>query len=234
MQRMTKTCIVCGGDFLTRSKSPVREKYCSPACRRRQGNQVHWRKYRHARIKWTPVERTCETCQKAFTAKNSRHVTCSLLCNQQRQDRRKQARTLKNWDQTPRTCAVCGKSFVPGRYAWHLQKYFSRQCSSTAQTRKAPPRKSRVLPLPLRRLVDERSQGACELCGARPLQLERHHRDWDWRHNTPENLVVLCHRCHTGMDVKCRVDSEGTLILISEQWRWFPPDRIRFELPHEP
>jgi 5-methylcytosine-specific restriction endonuclease McrA len=42
------------------------------------------------------------------------------------------------------------------------------------------------------------SVGACQNCGATRAdgRLDIHHRDRDKRNQAPENLAVLCHRCH--------------------------------------
>lgn len=227
MKSIARTCEVCSAIYQSRSRSPEREKFCSAACRRRYWNQIMWRKYRHKRVKWTQIERLCATCSTVFMAKASNHVCCSRICNEKRQDTRKKAAALQNWNKTPRVCGICSQEFVPGRYGWHRQKYCSRSCSATARMRQSPPRKSRNLRASLRAALIQRANGRCEICGVVPPRFEAHHLDWNWKHNELSNLIGLCGPCHRAMDVTCRVE-DGKLILTSAQWRWFPPESILF------
>ena len=36
----------------------------------------------------------------------------------------------------------------------------------------------------------------CFVCG-KEVRTEVHHKDWNWRNNSPENLVRVCRGCHT-------------------------------------
>lgn len=49
-----------------------------------------------------------------------------------------------------------------------------------------------------RRVTNPRIWGPCELCGAKGV--DRHHRDGNPGNNVPENLQVLCRRCHMTVD----------------------------------
>ena len=40
--------------------------------------------------------------------------------------------------------------------------------------------------------------GPCSICGEE--RSERHHRDGDTRNNEPQNIVILCRRCHMKED----------------------------------
>lgn len=40
--------------------------------------------------------------------------------------------------------------------------------------------------------------GPCSACGDEPA--ERHHRDGDTTNNAPENIAVLCRKCHMAED----------------------------------
>lgn len=226
----TKTCVVCESPFQTKSKSPDRERYCSPRCRQRFWNQEGWKKFRALKPKWEAVERRCAACSRPFWAKSGRQVTCSLECSQKYQDAKRREITVRKWDQTPRACLECGKSYVPGRYSWRRQKYCTKNCAMRVAHRRQPQRKSRNLPVSLRRATLQRASHCCQRCGSDTLKLEVHHRDWDWRNNDLSNLVVLCRICHDAMEVRCRV-VDGVLILTSAQWDYFPPDKVRFETP---
>jgi hypothetical protein len=49
-----------------------------------------------------------------------------------------------------------------------------------------------------RRLVRERAQGKCEVCG-REARLDIHHKDFGKDNHDPENLQVVCRSCHKKM-----------------------------------
>jgi len=55
----------------------------------------------------------------------------------------------------------------------------------------------------------------CSCCGSEE-NLEVHHKDLCWLNNTPDNLVYLCHKCHTKAhsELEKQLDEEG--ILVSE------------------
>lgn len=38
--------------------------------------------------------------------------------------------------------------------------------------------------------------GPCVICG-KDSRTEVHHLDWNWRNNSPDNLVRVCRGCHT-------------------------------------
>lgn len=49
-----------------------------------------------------------------------------------------------------------------------------------------------------RRAANPKVWGPCELCGAKGV--DRHHKDGNPGNNVPENLQVLCRRCHMKVD----------------------------------
>jgi 5-methylcytosine-specific restriction endonuclease McrA len=53
----------------------------------------------------------------------------------------------------------------------------------------------------MREPILERDNWACRICGndGDGSSLHVHHIDWDRRHNQDENLVTLCHRCHSAV-----------------------------------
>ncbi len=66
----------------------------------------------------------------------------------------------------------------------------------------AAKKKARTASIPkwahIRRLILERDEHVCRICGVDPCeeQLHVHHVDWDRRNNTLRNLVTLCISCH--------------------------------------
>ncbi len=53
----------------------------------------------------------------------------------------------------------------------------------------------------LRKMVIERDDFVCRICGADPCEapLHVHHVDWDRTNNRLRNLVTLCPSCHTAI-----------------------------------
>ena len=51
----------------------------------------------------------------------------------------------------------------------------------------------------LKRLIRERDGFVCQLCGVpeEDTALDVHHIDYDKKNNDPNNLIALCHGCHT-------------------------------------
>ncbi len=52
----------------------------------------------------------------------------------------------------------------------------------------------------LRQTVFKRDEFTCQLCGAMPeesKELHPHHKDYDKDNCDPDNLVTLCHGCHS-------------------------------------
>ena len=47
-----------------------------------------------------------------------------------------------------------------------------------------------------RKIINERTNGVCELCGEETDRIEVHHVDFDRHHNDIENLIGLCPSCH--------------------------------------
>jgi hypothetical protein len=106
---------------------------------------------------------------------------------------------------TPRTCQQCKQPFVPGN---SRQRYCNMACAGLA-------RRGRVLSgarqdhpnwkgdaagsgAKHRRAQAEYTLGPCEDCGA--TGTDRHHKDSDPGNNRPENIAILCRRCHMERD----------------------------------
>ena len=93
--------MVCGTKFLTKSKGPERELYCTKKCRTKANNAVHY-----AKIKKDLQKRICVVCSKEFEPVRYRpnQLTCSKECNLQRQNKIK-----RNGTDAPdqRECREC-------------------------------------------------------------------------------------------------------------------------------
>lgn len=226
-ESMERICVVCGKTFSSRSRAPQREKFCSKACSAKHWNAIMAKRPRPRT--WTPTLRPCVNCGREFTPRRPTQKTCGRSCLQRH--RYQQARAQLKKDLGSLSCPECGNVVerTHGR-----QKFCSHRCAMRAAARTAwvshpETRRGRTIPSSLRKTVIVRA-GRCEVCQRVFTRYEIHHRDWNFRNNTPENLMVLCHRCHEDMDVRCRIE-DGVLVLVSRQWRWFPPERIRFEEP---
>jgi hypothetical protein len=73
-------------------------------------------------------------------------------------------------------------------------------------------------------MVYSRANFKCELCGSRNGRLEIHHKDKNRKNNSPENLILLCSKCHAKLDGRgCKKHSEKTKAIIAEKvyaaWR---------------
>jgi len=66
---------------------------------------------------------------------------------------------------------------------------------------------------------------ACASCGRTDGRLERHHRDDNPLNNAPENVVVLCTRCHMEADgrlaaLRARVaDVQAASVVVNRKWK---------------
>ncbi len=83
--------------------------------------------------------------------------------------------------------------------------------------------KAQQIPDRVRRLVAERSQGLCEICGRRPAQQLHHRRPRKMggsrreSTNTPANLLAI--------DALCHADIESSR-LHAESFGWLIPDAV--------
>ena len=96
-------------------------------------------------------------------------------------------------------CAYCGEAVPRRRFPsgcwespcmYRRRKYCTLQCAGLGAM-KAEPSRGAIS----KRLIRQRKP-SCEGCGGLE-QLGVHHKDENWRNNSPENLVTLCATCHT-------------------------------------
>jgi hypothetical protein len=111
-----------------------------------------------------------------------------------------------------RYCLNCGKELI------HQQKkYCSLTCSRIAQWENIKKLKIekwlkgewdgtrginfKEISFIVKEYLLEKSENKCSNCGndtwfSEPIPLEIHHKDGEWKNNSPQNLEVLCSNCH--------------------------------------
>ena len=103
-----------------------------------------------------------------------------------------------------RYCEYCGKKLERKRlpngdleYLIHFnkRKYCDQKCMAKAFEQK-PKKKNpnwMTAHYHARKIC---KPGPCVICG-KEGRTEVHHKDWNWRNNSPENLERVCRGCHT-------------------------------------
>lgn len=108
-----------------------------------------------------------------------------------------------------RVCVYCGvKFFVEERYLANPARgrFCGIPCSNRGAERRAPSGeehyawKGDAAATNTKRARARRQYdlGSCARCGSRAS--DRHHKDGDTGNNTPENIEILCRRCHMRVD----------------------------------
>ena len=112
MNKITKTCPVCGKEF-----EPIRKtkKCCSYKC-----SNIYWRK--SVGLTKEKVIKTCPTCGKTFEPSRSDQIYCSKACCNKAYNVPSK-KLLKK-------CVVCGKEFHAGQ---PFAKYCSDECRKLAR-----------------------------------------------------------------------------------------------------
>jgi len=188
-----KVCFYCGRKFKT-DRYHVNKgegKYCSHFC----GNKDR---------KSKKIERICLNCGKRFYSykyfldKNGGKF-CSVDCYK---DFRINQGIMKK-------CPICGKEFRVSA-SHEVRIYCSRQCSGIAQIGKPTISgedhynwKGGISFEPysidwtetLKRSIRERDKYICQICGQYGNIV--HHKDYNKLNCNPDNLVILCRKCHT-------------------------------------
>jgi hypothetical protein len=106
-------------------------------------------------------------------------------------------------------CQACGATIAVFPSRWR-QRYCSLVCAGVAR------RKAIVAPRTGRDRARRwyRALTACERCGV--AATDRHHKDGDPSHDAPEDIALLCRRCHMEEDgrlgrfVRAGVPTRGT------------------------
>lgn len=231
-QPIERRCVVCSTTFMSRSRSALREKFCSAKCSAKHWNAIMAKR---PRPRWDRSRRRCERCGIEYMPTTPRARWCSSRCRQRGSYEIEKVRKAA-LRQAAKACAECGQDFTPNAFVGQRQKYCSRRCASRVASRThlanlPPGGKNRTIPREIRRRLLERAGHRCELCGSVQSRYDVHHRDWNYRNNADDaNLIVLCRACHKAMNVRCSVEG-GRLVLTSLQWQWFPSDAVIFRLP---
>ena len=92
--------------------------------------------------------------------------------------------TYRSASTTPKVAKKIAAWWTPERREAKRLEVLARNPSARYHGLSAKEAKRRVL-----------AAGRCAECGSR-RRLDIHHKDRDKKNQTPENLVVLCHRCH--------------------------------------
>jgi len=145
------------------------------------------------------VEQQCPHCKKLFSTHKSRRASgkdkyCSMEC--------RMADNPAMGGSVERTCKTCNTPFRVHPYTVERGGgvFCSKTCSKTADnnpqwiaghTIEYPTEWNRKL----RRKIRKRDQHACQLCGERGKDV--HHIDYDKQNCSPQNLITLCHPCHS-------------------------------------
>jgi hypothetical protein len=104
------------------------------------------------------------------------------------------------------TCVICGEKFRPNK-DWKDTRRQDRMtcdnpaCHSTLLSRihkgsLASNWKGGRSQAHYQRVARELKEQRCERCGTTDRRLDVHHRDKNKANNTPENLQILCDKCH--------------------------------------
>lgn len=161
-------------------------------------------------------ERVCKACGAALVRRPGedlsnfrKRVTCSQSCAH------KSVTGRPRLDLAPRKCIICGRLFRFDRRnkesttEFQRRKTCSRKCRNVrvaqmVSARYREPDRIRNSPYPIewrsivRKLIRERDQHTCQLCGATPTDraFPVHHIDYVKGNICPDNLITLCHSCH--------------------------------------
>lgn len=101
----------------------------------------------------------------------------------------------------PRFCGHCDtlleRKRINGRLedfgVFNRRKFCGRECMAAHMMKDDPNRQAYAI-----RARKQSLKKCCELCGTID-RLTIHHKDRNWRNNTPSNLQTLCNSCHTSL-----------------------------------
>jgi hypothetical protein len=169
----TKKCAYCGQEF---NPTPKRRKnrFCSTKCGRAWQKEAYVGRFvGELSPVYSRVTATCPNCGTDFTVKKSQDKRCKDNCCSKK--------CAKEWASKSGKFALeknpswlGGISFEPYPITWNFR---------------------------LREAIRNRDGRVCQLCGKSEdnnrKHLEVHHIDYNKQHSTPDNLVALCHQCHT-------------------------------------
>lgn len=179
------------------------QKYCSRECARSASRGK------------TMVEMRCKFCGKKFIREKcyQGQKYCSYRCSVEA----KKKNIIK-------TCEICGKKFNVKPSIAHKRFTCSKACDKERRSimysgAGAPTFKNRqhyyknTAGQRLRRLIRERDNYTCQECGKTKTEMGRnpivHHIDGNYNNNLPDNLICLCHSCHTKIHWQMRREEEN-------------------------
>jgi endogenous inhibitor of DNA gyrase (YacG/DUF329 family) len=110
-------------------------------------------------------------------------------------------------------CINCGKEVIRKRHRNSKIKFCSNKCQNDYQRKTklekwisgewdgTTGKEFKVISNYVRNYLLEKSGGECNICKnsiwlGEPIPLEIHHKDGNWKNNSPDNLEVLCPTCH--------------------------------------
>ena len=193
-------CPVCGKSFYSKLSHFKRRKCCSKHCAMKNRIDI--------RVKKERIKIECKYCGKVFEALESQSKGkkyCSKEC-------------YTNWmgPQIKRMCLVCNKEFhiKPASINNGEGKYCSRKCYAIWQGENQRGEnnqcwrggKSREpynwdFSPELKEKIRKRDNYICRMLGCNAIQSNKkfpiHHIDYNKQNNEPENLITLCHSCHS-------------------------------------
>ena len=153
--------------------------------------KMGWRKG----LRLAKLMKPCKVCGKMFETvpSSAKQHTCSMACAAER----------KKVTRVKHICVICSKDFTDLKT--RSRKYCGTVCKieGLARARRArfenkglwgewcSPRDAKAWYI--------KEHGACQTCGWKDEigVLELHHRDRNRRHNTGENIMLLCPNCHS-------------------------------------
>ena len=104
---------------------------------------------------------------------------------------------IKNIEKfAPKICQFCGVTFYRKRHGkareiyrdYSLRRHCSQKCANS--------KKEKTSSSALHEAARAHLKDKCENCGVGMNRLYAHHRDFDIKNNSPENIQTLCHNCH--------------------------------------
>lgn len=147
------------------------------------------------KTKWKHAKAVCVYCKKEFSVypyriENTKYPVkyCSNMC-----------RGIASHKKTKLICKHCSQEFErwPSDIKWGKGKYCSKECQHWRDEKSFEPYTVDWTKT-LRRSIRERDHYTCQLCGT--LQLDDafcvHHKDYNKKNSSSENLITLCKRCH--------------------------------------
>lgn len=193
---LTHICKYCNKEFLAKPLSRKRQ-YCSKVCQSR-GNRINYQSIKKLTI--------CIICKKEFSHYGER-IVCSRTCNSAYMSQNRLGINNPAFDEKKeikKKCENCNNVFSYQKGGNHGERKFcSLACSHGFFRGKSkdggPLKYTNPYPIQFKRIkkiIKERDNFACVLCGDRAKRLDVHHIDYNKENNEEENLITLCFRCH--------------------------------------